>query len=107
MIAVSSSFGVPGRRSPISRPSAAVRTSITLCTNCSCGLLLFSCLIVVVALVLDELKMVNFVIESWTYLAIDLVIVFGRSFARWTTFGLRGLAWDDFLMVVAVVGLPF
>jgi hypothetical protein len=63
--------------------------------------------VVVVALVLDELKMVNFVIESWTYLAIDLVIVFGRSFARWKTFGLRGLAWDDFLMVVAVVGLTF
>lgn len=46
---------------------------------------------------------VNFLVESWTYLAIDLVVVFARFAIRWASFGLRGLSPDDFLMVVAIV----
>ncbi|RFU34288.1 hypothetical protein B7463_g2078, partial [Scytalidium lignicola] len=43
----------------------------------------------------------NFVVESWTYLAINLVVVAFRLGSRWYTLGLRGLAIDDFLMAVA------
>lgn len=49
----------------------------------------------------------NFVIESWTYLAIDIVVVFGRFFARWKSLGFRRLAVDDFLMVIALVRWSF
>jgi len=47
--------------------------------------------------------MTNFLVESWTYLTIDLVVVFLRTFARWKTLGFRSLAWDDYLMVLAGV----
>lgn len=45
----------------------------------------------------------NFVAEAWTYLAIDLVMVFGRFGARAFSNGFSNLAVDDYLMVVAVV----
>ncbi|KAF2199027.1 hypothetical protein GQ43DRAFT_450569 [Delitschia confertaspora ATCC 74209] len=47
--------------------------------------------------------MTNFIIEAWTYLAIDLIVVFIRCFAQWWNKGFRGLAMDDYLMVVAVL----
>jgi hypothetical protein len=46
---------------------------------------------------------INFLIESWTYLAIDVVVVFGRFFARWKSYGLKQMAIDDFLMIIALV----
>ena len=48
----------------------------------------------------------NFVVESWLYLAIDIVVVLGRFIARWTSNGLSGLAVDDYLMIIAMVS-PF
>lgn len=47
----------------------------------------------------------NPLVEYWTYLAIDIVIVGGRVAARWKTLGLGNLAPDDFLMVVAIVSI--
>jgi hypothetical protein len=46
---------------------------------------------------------VNFVIEAWFYLAIDLVIVSIRVASRWHSIGFRNLSPDDFLMVIAAV----
>lgn len=45
----------------------------------------------------------NPLVEYWTYLAIDIVVVAGRIAARWQTVGFRDLAPDDYLMVVAIV----
>ncbi|KAF1962856.1 hypothetical protein CC80DRAFT_461235 [Byssothecium circinans] len=44
----------------------------------------------------------NFVVELWTYLAIDIVVVFGRLAARWKTNGWRRLAPDDWLMFLSI-----
>ncbi|KOS21727.1 hypothetical protein ESCO_001508 [Escovopsis weberi] len=44
-----------------------------------------------------------FNIEAWSYLAIDIVIVFTRVFGRWKRLGLRGLSPDDFLMIIALL----
>jgi hypothetical protein len=49
----------------------------------------------------------DFTIEAWTYLGVDLLLVLLRLLARWKTVGLRGLAVDDFLMVIAVVSSTF
>lgn len=48
----------------------------------------------------------NPLVEYWTYLAIDIVVVAGRFVARWHTVGFRDLAPDDYLMVVAIVSHP-
>jgi hypothetical protein len=46
---------------------------------------------------------VDTLVEFWLYLAIDMIVGFGRTVARWKRIGLRGLAVDDYLMVVALV----
>lgn len=48
----------------------------------------------------------NFVAESWTYLAIDLVVIGIRLGWRIRSVGVRKLAADDYLMVVAAVLFP-
>ena len=45
----------------------------------------------------------NFVAEMWTYLALDILVVFLRLFARVETTGWKGLAPDDYLMLFAIV----
>jgi hypothetical protein len=45
----------------------------------------------------------NFVAESWSYLAVDLVIVGIRIASRWHLPGFRKLSHDDFLMAIAAV----
>lgn len=47
----------------------------------------------------------SFTIEAWTYLAIDIVVVAIRTLARWRQMGIRGLAPDDYLMILAIVSL--
>jgi hypothetical protein len=42
-------------------------------------------------------------VELWLYLGISIVWVFIRVFSRWKTQTLRGLAVDDYLMVVVIV----
>lgn len=44
-----------------------------------------------------------FVVEMWTYLAICIVVGFGRVIARWKTQTFAGLKVDDFLMLLVVV----
>ncbi|KAF2639321.1 hypothetical protein P280DRAFT_375540, partial [Massarina eburnea CBS 473.64] len=44
----------------------------------------------------------NFVVELWTYLAIDIVVIWVRLYARYHTNGWKGLAWDDYLMAIAM-----
>ncbi|KAH8172302.1 hypothetical protein LIA77_09070 [Sarocladium implicatum] len=43
----------------------------------------------------------NFTAEIWTYLAIDLAVVFGRFGLRWHETGLSRLCPDDYLMIIA------
>jgi hypothetical protein len=45
----------------------------------------------------------NFIIEAWTELAIGIVFILLRLYFRFTQVGLRGMTWDDFLMVFAGV----
>ncbi|AEO61141.1 hypothetical protein MYCTH_2121009 [Thermothelomyces thermophilus ATCC 42464] len=45
----------------------------------------------------------SFTIEAWTYLVIDIVVVAVRTLARWRQMGIRGLAPDDFLMIIAIL----
>ncbi|KAI5461813.1 hypothetical protein BGZ63DRAFT_444564 [Mariannaea sp. PMI_226] len=47
----------------------------------------------------------SFTIEAWTYLGISLVVIAARIAARWRLLGFSGLAFDDFLMILA--GLLF
>ncbi|KAK4246043.1 hypothetical protein C7999DRAFT_33596 [Corynascus novoguineensis] len=44
-----------------------------------------------------------FIVEAWTYLAVDLVVVATRTIVRWRQMGFRRLAPDDFLMVIAIL----
>lgn len=48
-----------------------------------------------------------FTVEAWTYLAIDIIIVAIRALARWRQMGIRGMSTDDFLMIIAIVGICF
>lgn len=49
----------------------------------------------------------SFTIEAWTYLGIDLVVVTVRILAQWRQKGMRGLAPDDFLMIIAGVSSSY
>ena len=45
----------------------------------------------------------NFLAEAFTLLAVGLVVIALRLYSRCVSVGVRRLAWDDFLMVVAGV----
>jgi len=46
----------------------------------------------------------NFIAEAFALLAIGLVVIAGRLYSRVLTVGIRNLAADDYLMIIAGVG---
>lgn len=49
----------------------------------------------------------SFVTEAFTLLAVGIIIVGLRTYARWSSVGLQGLKFDDYLMLFAVVSTNF
>lgn len=47
----------------------------------------------------------NFIAEAFSLLAIGLVVIAFRLYSRVLTVGIRNLAADDYLMIIAGVGI--
>jgi len=47
-----------------------------------------------------------FTIEVFTLWGVSAVVIGIRTYARWSTVGIREFQVDDYLMIVACVGLP-